>query len=74
MSPFIKVIGLSLVAVGVLQAGDVTGKVSFSGAPPKMMALRMDADKVCKAAHKSPQKSEEVVVNGNGTLKNVLVY
>ncbi len=74
MSSFIKALVLSLCIVGVLRAGDVTGKVSFTGTPPKMMALRMDADKVCKAAHKEPQKSEEVVVNGNGTLKNVLVY
>jgi plastocyanin len=55
-------------------AGDVVGKVAFEGTPPKAAILRMDADKVCKAAHKEPQRSEEVVVNANGTLKNVLVY
>ncbi|MEO8168842.1 MAG: carboxypeptidase regulatory-like domain-containing protein [bacterium] len=55
-------------------AGDVTGKVSFSGTAPKATVLRMDADKVCKAAHKEPQKSEEAIVNSNGTLKNVLIY
>ena len=74
MNSSIKTLVLSLSIVGVLRAGDVTGRVSFSGTPPKMMALRMDADKVCKTAHKEPQRSEEVVVNGNGTLKNVLVY
>lgn len=55
-------------------AGDVAGKVIFEGTAPKAAILRMDADKVCKAAHKEPQRSEEVVVNPNGTLKNVLVY
>lgn len=65
---------LCLSAVGTSLAGDVTGKISFQGTPPKTPALRMDADKVCKAAHKEPQRSEEVVVNSNNTLKNVLVY
>jgi len=57
-----------------LVAGDVTGKVSFEGAAPAATRLRMDADKFCSMAHKSPVTSEEVVVNKNGTLKNVLVY
>lgn len=55
-------------------AGDVTGKISFAGTAPKTARLRMDADRFCRAAHKSPVTSEEVVVNKNGTLKNVLVY
>ncbi len=65
---------LSVCVVGTALAGDVTGKVSFQGSAPKATALRMDADKVCKAAHKDPQRSEEVIVNSNNTLKNVLVY
>lgn len=59
---------------GSAVAGDVTGKVAFEGAAPKPAVLRMDADKVCKVAHKTPQRGEEVVVNANNTLKNVLVY
>ncbi len=55
-------------------AGDVAGKVSLEGTAPKATNLRMDADKVCKAAHKAPHQSEETVVNSNNTLKNVLVY
>ncbi len=58
----------------VLMAGDVTGKVSFSGTAPAAQRLRMDADKVCARAHKQAVLSEEVIVNKNGTLKNVLVY
>lgn len=73
-----KAIGtlLAILVVGSssLLAGDVTGKVSFAGASPQMAKLRMDADRFCRAAHKSPVTSEEVVVNKNGTLKNVLVY
>jgi plastocyanin len=52
----------------------VTGKVAFEGTAPAMERLKMDADAFCKAAHSSPVVSEEVVVNANGTLKNVIVY
>jgi plastocyanin len=59
---------------GSAVAGDVTGKVSFEGTAPKKPRLMMNADPVCVKAHKSPVTGEEVLVNGNGTLKNVLVY
>jgi hypothetical protein len=55
-------------------AGTVTGKVSFSGDKPVMKTLSMDATPACARAHTTPQKSQEVVVNDNGTLKNVFVY
>ncbi len=67
---FACVVGLSTSLI----AGDVTGKVVFEGNPPAPTRLRMDADKVCARAHTSPVMGEEVVVNKNGTLKNVLVY
>jgi len=34
----------------------------------------MDADPVCQQQHATAVRSEDVVVNGNGTLKNVFVY
>jgi plastocyanin len=74
MKKFIGTAILSACVVCLSFAGEIVGKVSLDGAAPKMPVLRMDADKVCKAAHKEPQRSEEVVVNANGTLKNVLVY
>jgi len=64
----------ALVGTSLLVAGDVTGKVTFDGKAPQMQRLRMDADRFCRAAHKAPVSSEEVVVNKNGTLMNVLVY
>ena len=55
--------------------GTITGKVAFAGAPPKMPALDMSASPACERAYKGvEQKSEEVVVNPNGTLKNVFVW
>lgn len=58
----------------VAAAGDVTGKISFSGNAPKPARIMMNADPVCVKQHKTPVVGEEVVVNTNGTLKNVLVY
>jgi len=55
-------------------AGDVTGKVSFTGTAPKPAKIMMNADPVCVKAHKTPVFGEEVVVNKNGTLRNVLIY
>jgi plastocyanin len=55
-------------------AGDVAGKVTFAGTPPKAVRLQMGADAVCMKQHKDPVYSQDVIVNKNGTLKNVLVY
>lgn len=52
----------------------VTGKVAFDGTAPVMKTLDMSAVPACTAAHKTPAKSEEVVVNSNGTLKNAFVW
>ena len=55
--------------------GIITGKVAFTGEQPKMPILDMSANPACERAHKgAAQKSEEVVVNPNGTLKNVFVW
>ncbi len=52
----------------------VTGKVAFAGPAPVMRNIDMSANPACARAHSSPQKSEEVVVNGNGTLRNVFIW
>ena len=53
----------------------ITGKVTFDGTPPKQKTMKTDADPLCQAMHAdSPLKSEEVIVNENGTLLNVFVY
>src|ERR1035441_6890512 len=55
--------------------GIITGKVAFTGEQPKMPILDMSANPACQGAHKGAvQKSEEVVVNPNGPLKNVFVW
>ncbi len=52
----------------------ITGKVAFDGTKPVMKTIDMSAVPACMRAHTTPQKSEEVVVNDNNTLKNVFVW
>ena len=52
----------------------IRGSVKFAGSAPAAQKIKMDADPVCQQRHATPVTSEEVVVNGNGTLKNVFVY
>ena len=53
----------------------ISGKVSFEGAPPKVKKINTDADPKCAEMHAdSPLTTEEVVVNPNGTLRNVFIY
>lgn len=56
-------------------AGDatITGKVMFTGAKPVMRVVSMDATPACARMHKEAPKSEEVVVNADGSLRNVFV-
>ena len=64
---------VSMVAVSAF-AGDITGKISFSGKAPAIPQIKMNADKQCLAMHPNPVNSEDVVINSNGTLRNVFVY
>ena len=53
---------------------EITGKVTFSGTPPKAKTLKMDADPVCAAQHPEPVISQDTLVGPDGALQNVLVY
>ncbi|MGA2604530.1 MAG: carboxypeptidase regulatory-like domain-containing protein [Verrucomicrobiia bacterium] len=56
-------------------SASISGKITFDGTPPKRKKINTDADPKCAEMHAdSPLLSEEVVVNPNGTLKNVFVY
>ena len=51
------------------------GKVSFVGPnKPKPRPIRMAGDPFCNSAHPKPPMSETIVINKNGTIKNVFVY
>ncbi|PYT08225.1 MAG: hypothetical protein DMF49_05860 [Acidobacteria bacterium] len=52
----------------------ISGKVAFSGTAPKPTPINMSADPICVQKHQGKAETEAVVVNSNGTLKNVFVY
>ena len=52
----------------------VTRSVRFEGTAPAPEKVKMAADPVCAQQHAEAVYTEEVVVNANGTLKNVVVY
>ena len=62
------------VAVDEANAATVTGKVTFSGAKPTLRTIDMSANPVCARAHTTAQKSEEAIVNDNGTLRYTFVW
>jgi plastocyanin len=55
-------------------AGSISGTAAFSGTAPEMEQISMDADPTCLAANAGPVYTESVVVNDNGTLRNVFVH
>ena len=76
---FAGLLAFFLSAPGAVAAGgDVTGKVSLElpgGKKPGRKKLKMSADPVCAGKHTdAPALSEALVVNDDGTLRNVFVY
>lgn len=60
--------------VDAATAATIEGSVKFTGTKPVMKPVTMDATPACARQHDKPVLSEEVVVNDNGTLRNVFVY
>jgi len=52
----------------------ITGKVTFDGQKPVMRNIDMSAKPECSRVHPTPVKSEEVVINDNGTVKYAFVW
>lgn len=63
-----------LIHSGNIQAASVSGKILFQGSAPEPKKAAMDADPSCQLAHPDGITLDEVVVNANGTLKNVFIY
>ncbi|MBI4042308.1 MAG: carboxypeptidase regulatory-like domain-containing protein [Deltaproteobacteria bacterium] len=60
-------------AAGQPADATISGKVVFKGTAPQPKKLDMAADPNCKALYSNGKFDEDVVVNANGTLKNVFV-
>ncbi len=50
----------------------INGTVNFTGTAPA--AKRVNQDQECRVLHTEPVYSQNVIVNENGTLRNVFVY
>src|SRR6185503_2059750 len=61
-------------AADTANAGTITGKVSYTGAAPKLAKIKMDAEPSCAAKHSTQPMTQDVVLNGNGTLRYAIVY
>jgi plastocyanin len=61
-------------AAPAANAGTITGKVAYTGAAPKLAKIKMDAEPACAAKHSTPPMTQDVVLNGNGTLRYAIVY
>ncbi len=68
------VLTLAAGLTGVSHAATITGKALFEGTAPTPENIKMGADPKCQLAHPNGLAGEEVVVNSNGTLKNVFIY
>jgi len=53
---------------------NVKGSVQFEGEAPGGKKIRMDADPFCAKSHPDGSTTEDVLVNENGTLRNVFIY
>ncbi len=56
------------------RTSSITGRVLLKGTAPTPQRIRMGADPVCEGLHTEPVMTEEVVVNEDGSLRNVFVY
>jgi hypothetical protein len=77
-SRLLMAVVVSVLVATVSHAADsasISGKITFDGKAPKPKKIPTDADPKCAAMHEdSPLLTEDVLVNADGTLKNVFVY
>ena len=55
-------------------AATITGTVTFTGKPPALKPLAMDADPACAKKHTKPVLAEMLVLGNGQTMANVIVW
>jgi plastocyanin len=55
-------------------ASTITGTVTFTGKPPALKPLAMDADPACAKKHAKPVPAEMLVLGSGNTMGNVIVW
>ena len=75
----LTVLGLGAASMAALTspapaAGTVSGKVTFTGTPPKMKPIDMAKEPSCASQHETPAMTESVVTGPNNSLQYVVVF
>jgi hypothetical protein len=52
----------------------ITGKVTYTGTPPKMKPIDMSKEPVCAKEHNPPVKTQNVVTTDTNAIQYVVVY
>jgi len=64
---------LLLLGASALEAGSVTGKVTFEGPVPRLRPVDMNADPACAAKHSAPVAPDILTLGPGKGMKYVLV-
>ena len=70
----VGLVTLSLWPGVALAASTVTGTITFTGKPPALKPLAMDADPACAKKHTKPVPAEMLVLGSGNTMANVIVW
>jgi plastocyanin len=57
-----------------MAASSITGTVIYTGKPPTLRPLTMDADPVCAKKHSGPVANESLVLGNGGTMGHIMVF
>jgi plastocyanin len=57
-----------------LAASTITGTITFTGKPPALKPLAMDADPACAKKHTKPVPAEMLVLGSGNTMANIIVW
>lgn len=71
-------VALSAAMVGLVASaagtGTISGKITYTGTPPKMKPIDMSKEPTCAKQHATPVDTENVVTGPGNTLADVVVY
>jgi plastocyanin len=68
------VVAVSLCPGVAFAASTITGTITFSGTPPTLKPIAMDADPVCAKKHTTPAANEMLVLGSGSTMGNIMVW
>src|SRR6202142_4708514 len=72
----VVVVSSAMVVAAPPPAGNatITGKVTYTGTPPKMKPIDMSKEPVCAKQHDPPIKTQDVEAGPGDTLKDAVVF